>query len=65
MMHKLLVEPDPAEIEITPAMVAAGIAAIEPFDLINVCDGYLDIGEVVRKVYRAMAVEACLLLRRT
>jgi hypothetical protein len=36
-------------------MIDAGVGAIDPFDLIDACDGYLDKGDLVSRIYRQMA----------
>lgn len=46
---------NPEEIEITPEMVNAGLAAIGGFELIDAAEGYLDRAELVRSIYRQMA----------
>lgn len=40
--------------EITPAMVEAGVAAIEPFDLQDAIEGYLGRDELVAAIFLAM-----------
>jgi hypothetical protein len=40
--------------EITPEMIAAGVAAIDPFDLQDAADGYLGRDELVSAIFRAM-----------
>jgi hypothetical protein len=46
---------NPKEIEITPEMIQAGLAAIGGFELLDAWDGYLDRAELVRTIYRHMA----------
>jgi hypothetical protein len=41
--------PDP-----TPEMIAAGVAAIEPFDLQDAVEGYLGRDELVTAIFLAM-----------
>jgi hypothetical protein len=40
--------------EITPDMIEAGLAAIDPFDLQDAADGYLGRDELVSAIFRAM-----------
>jgi hypothetical protein len=40
--------------EITPEMIAAGVEAIEPFDLQDAMDGYLGRDELVTAIFLAM-----------
>jgi hypothetical protein len=42
------------ETAITPDMIAAGVAAIEPFDLQDAVEGYLGRDELVTAIFLAM-----------
>jgi hypothetical protein len=43
------------EIEVTTEMIAAGIDAIEPFELLDLWEGYGDRSDFVSRIYRQMA----------
>jgi hypothetical protein len=47
------------DIEITDEMVLAGLSAIQGFELIDAWDGYLERDELIRSIYRRMALAAC------
>jgi hypothetical protein len=42
------------DIPVTPEMISAGVAAIDPFDLQDAADGYLGRDELVTAIFRAM-----------
>jgi hypothetical protein len=42
------------EIEVTPEMIGAGLGEISGFDLEDARDGFLDRGELVSRIFRAM-----------
>lgn len=48
-------EPEAGAPEITDEMIAAGISAIEPFDLLDGWEGYLDKADFVRRIFTQMA----------
>jgi hypothetical protein len=43
------------EIEVTREMIAAGIDAIAPFELLDLWEGYGDRSDFVSRIYRQMA----------
>jgi hypothetical protein len=51
--------PNPSEIEITPAMIGAGIAEISGFELLDAWEGYLQKEELVRNIFIQMSKAHC------